>query len=104
MKATMAGAPEVIRKLMSDKARNLRAWDLAGDSESPGLPVYMSVAVAVSAWQGRGPEDLIHCFGGSHGTLGVRSLEASRMPRQMVTVSTPPPPHPPWQPFQPSAL
>lgn len=55
MKATMAGAPEVIGKLMADKARNLSAWDLAGDSESPGLPVYM--AVAVSAWQGRGPED-----------------------------------------------
>lgn len=42
MKVTVAGAPEVIGKLMANEgsARNLRAWDLAGHSESPGLPVY----------------------------------------------------------------
>lgn len=54
MRANVARAPEVIGKLMADEAsaRNLRAWDLAGHSESPGLPVYIGSGSVCMARKG----------------------------------------------------
>jgi hypothetical protein len=54
MQANVARAPEVIGKLMADEAsaRNLRAWDLAGHSESPGLPVYIGSGSVCMARKG----------------------------------------------------